>query len=123
MPPTLMMVNLDALAAYKEITPQEIIIAAALTGLSAMLAAALMNMLWPRTRLWRVGTPLLAAATAAPLSYLLLLMGAGQVATNATTGRIIWAPVAACGMAGLAVGAIAAITVGLIRSGGRARAS
>ncbi|MCI4664560.1 MAG: hypothetical protein MRY74_07545 [Neomegalonema sp.] len=121
MPPTLMMVNLDALAAYKEITTQEVVIAAALSGTAAMLAAALVNTLWPRTRMWRIGSPLLGALIAAPLSYLLLLMGAGQVGTDAATGRIIWPPVAACVLAGLAVGAIMALAVGVVRSGGRAR--
>ena len=62
-----------------------------------------------------------AALIAGPLSYLLLLMGAGQVATDPATGVIVWPPVVSCAVAGLSIGVLIALAVGLIRVGGRRR--
>lgn len=95
-------------------------IAGGLVVLIAMTSSAILNQLWPQSRIGVLGAPILSGVVAAPASWLLLLSCGAQLEMDEATGAIIWPPVASCAVVGLGVGVIMTCAVGLMRSGGRA---
>lgn len=88
-------------------------------ALSAAAACAAIVRFWPLARLGKVGTPVLAAAFAAPCAFLLQLLGAGDVGFRDRIGVIDWIPVVSTLITGALIGLICATAIGLMRMGSR----